>query len=190
VTHLYAWRWAFERGAADNTEFRVRTGAAFSLDIVNHRMSAYPAPQIRSHRTLCYGTVNRDNSVSFQNLQLQIERAHWRGTLAGCNVMVHQHLEPHRRAASAGTLYLRCGHHVNPKRGGQRWRLYEIQQPDISLATKSRHFNFAYYHRSRTHLSLAKDSPVPRPIQLPAMGPVVALPQVGGLHHRYERRAA
>jgi putative transposase len=49
---------------------------------------------------------------------------------------------------------------------------------------------FAYYHRSRTHLSLAKDSPVPRPIQAPEMGPVVALPQVGGLHHRYERRAA
>jgi putative transposase len=49
---------------------------------------------------------------------------------------------------------------------------------------------FAYYHRSRTHLSLAKDSPVPRPIQPPEMGPVVALPQVGGLHHSYERRAA
>jgi len=27
--------------------------------------------------------VNRDNTVSFQNLQLQIERVHWRGTLAG-----------------------------------------------------------------------------------------------------------
>jgi transposase InsO family protein len=49
---------------------------------------------------------------------------------------------------------------------------------------------FAYYHRSRTHLSLGKDSPEPRPIQPLEMGPVVALPQVGGLHHRYERRAA
>jgi len=47
-----------------------------------------------------------------------------------------------------------------------------------------------YYHRSRTHLSLKKDSPVPRPIQPPGVGPVVAVPQVGGLHHRYERRAA
>ena len=47
-----------------------------------------------------------------------------------------------------------------------------------------------YYHRSRTHLSLGKDSPEPRGIQLPEMGSVVALPQVGGLHHRYERRAA
>jgi len=49
---------------------------------------------------------------------------------------------------------------------------------------------FAYYHRSRTHLSLEEDSPEPRPIQPPAMGPVVAVSQVGGLHHRYERRAA
>ncbi len=44
--------------------------------------------------------------------------------------------------------------------------------------------------RSRTHLSLGKDSPEPRSIQPPKMGRVVALPQVGGLHHRYERRAA
>ena len=47
-----------------------------------------------------------------------------------------------------------------------------------------------YYHRSRTHLSLGKDSPEPRSIQPEHMGRVVALPQVGGLHHRYERRAA
>jgi transposase len=37
--------------------------------------------------------VNRDNTVSFQNLALQIERMSWRATLAGCNVMVHQHLD-------------------------------------------------------------------------------------------------
>jgi putative transposase len=49
---------------------------------------------------------------------------------------------------------------------------------------------FDYYHQSRTHLSLRKDSPEPRPVQLPGIGPVVAVPQVGGLHHRYERRAA
>ena len=49
---------------------------------------------------------------------------------------------------------------------------------------------FEYHHRSRTHLSLAKDCPKPRPIQPPSAGTVVAFPQVGGLHHRYERRAA
>ena len=48
---------------------------------------------------------------------------------------------------------------------------------------------FEYYHRSRTHLSLGKDSPEPRPIQPAEMGLVVAVSQLGGLHHRYERRA-
>ena len=47
-----------------------------------------------------------------------------------------------------------------------------------------------YYHRSRTHLSLGKDAPEPRPAQPPETGRVVAVPQVGGLHHRYQRRAA
>ncbi len=47
-----------------------------------------------------------------------------------------------------------------------------------------------YYHRSRTHLGLAKDAPDPRAVQPPKMGEIVELPQVGGLHHRYERRAA
>ena len=38
-------------------------------------------------------SVNRDNTVSFQNLSLQIERVRWRATLAGCQVVVHQHLD-------------------------------------------------------------------------------------------------
>jgi transposase InsO family protein len=49
---------------------------------------------------------------------------------------------------------------------------------------------FEYYHRSRTHLSLGKDSPERRAIQPPEMGSVVSVAQVGGLHHRYERQAA
>jgi putative transposase len=48
----------------------------------------------------------------------------------------------------------------------------------------------AYYHESRTHLSLDKDTPASRSVQPPASGRVIAVPQVGGLHHRYERRAA
>jgi transposase InsO family protein len=48
----------------------------------------------------------------------------------------------------------------------------------------------AYYHESRTHLSLAKDTLEPRPVHPPELGDVVAIPQVGGLHHRYERHAA
>ena len=49
---------------------------------------------------------------------------------------------------------------------------------------------FDYYERSRTHLSLGKDAPISRPIQPQAMGRIVEIPQVGGLHHRYERVAA
>ena len=47
---------------------------------------------------------------------------------------------------------------------------------------------FAYYHRSRTHLALAKDAPEPRPVM--RRGEIVAHPEVGGLHHRYERHVA
>jgi putative transposase len=47
-----------------------------------------------------------------------------------------------------------------------------------------------YYHRSRTHLALVKDTPEPRAVQPPGLGAVVELPEVRGLHHRYERRAA
>ena len=47
-----------------------------------------------------------------------------------------------------------------------------------------------YYHGTRTHLSLEKDTPESRPVQPPEGGSVIAVPKVGGLHHRYERRAA
>jgi putative transposase len=49
---------------------------------------------------------------------------------------------------------------------------------------------FRYYHQSRMHLSLNKECPDPRRIQPPSAGKIVAFPKVGGLHHRYERRAA
>jgi transposase len=48
-------------------------------------------------------TVHRDNTVSFQNLVLQIQRVTWRATLSGCSVTVHQHLD--------GTLSLTHGPH-------------------------------------------------------------------------------
>ena len=46
-----------------------------------------------------------------------------------------------------------------------------------------------YYHSSRTHLSLSKDTPGTRPISQ-EQGNVVPFPKVGGLHHHYERIAA
>ena len=53
-----------------------------------------------------------------------------------------------------------------------------------------RTFVAEYYHPSRTHLSLGKDSPDPRRVEPPSMGDVVEVPLVGGLHHRYTRQAA
>ena len=47
--------------------------------------------------------MNRDNTVNFQNLGLQIEPVRWRASLAGCTVMVDQHLD--------GTLSMTHGPH-------------------------------------------------------------------------------
>ncbi len=49
---------------------------------------------------------------------------------------------------------------------------------------------FEYYHRWRTNLSLEMDSPESRALQPPCLGKVVDVPEVGGLHHHYERLAA
>ena len=44
-----------------------------------------------------------------------------------------------------------------------------------------------YYERSRTHLALQKDAPVSRPVSPSIARRIIAIPQVRGLHHRYER---
>ena len=46
-----------------------------------------------------------------------------------------------------------------------------------------------YYNESRTYLSLERNSPVPREVEPPSKGRVVAIPHLGGLHHRYQRAA-
>ena len=51
------------------------------------------------------------------------------------------------------------------------------------------HGYFRYYHRWRTHLSLNGDAPEGRTVQGLSDGRVMAIPEVGGLHHRYVRRA-
>jgi transposase InsO family protein len=67
---------------------------------------------------------------------------------------------------------------------------------DHIIALDERHLRrilksyFAYYNQARTHLALNKDAPIPRPIASASAGQVVAIPEVGGLHHRYERLAA
>jgi hypothetical protein len=52
------------------------------------------------------------------------------------------------------------------------------------------HAYLAYYHGARTHLSLDKDAPEPRAVERLEQGRIVETPLVGGLHHRYSRRAA
>ena len=47
-----------------------------------------------------------------------------------------------------------------------------------------------YYHLTWTHLSLDKDCSEQRPIQVPKVGKIIAIPQVGGMHYRYQRLAA
>jgi putative transposase len=49
---------------------------------------------------------------------------------------------------------------------------------------------FACYHGARTHLALDKDAPDGRPIEPPGHGTIIPIREVGGLHHRYVRRAA
>jgi len=78
-------------------------------------------------------TVNRDNTVSFQNLALQIERVSWRGTLAGCNVMVHQHLD--------GTISLTHGPHRLGHYNGQGVALTASKNAAPKAVEKTRRGN-------------------------------------------------
>jgi transposase InsO family protein len=48
----------------------------------------------------------------------------------------------------------------------------------------------SYYNESRTHLGIEKDCPEPRAVEAREQGAITALPILGGLHHRYTRRAA
>ena len=48
---------------------------------------------------------------------------------------------------------------------------------------------FAYCHTSRPHLSLDRNAAIEREVEPPSKGQVVAVPQVGGLHHLCTRAA-
>ena len=47
-----------------------------------------------------------------------------------------------------------------------------------------------FYNEDRPHMSLAGDAPAGRDVEQSEIGKVIALPRLGGLHHRYARRAA
>ena len=74
--------------------------------------------------------VNKDNTVSFQNLALQIEPVRWRGTLAGCTVTVHQHLD--------GNLTLTHGPHRLGHYTAQGSSLSPIHDPLAKAVEKTR----------------------------------------------------
>ena len=98
-------------------------------------------------------TVNRDNTVSFQNLALQIDPVRWRGTLAGCNVTVHQHLNgtitlsygPHRLGSytSQGESLVKTS---EPSADVEKTRLGKVKKPtfpprlEIPQTTRDSHF--------------------------------------------------
>src|SRR5271155_3961888 len=84
--------------AAFNVRFRVPATQAGSAFTVCRQRDLAGIFSLQFERT-----VNRDNTVSFQNLSLQIQPVRWRATLAGCTVTLHQHLD--------GTLSLRYGPH-------------------------------------------------------------------------------
>ena len=75
-------------------------------------------------------TVNRDNTVSFQNLSLQIERVRWRASLAGCQAVVHQHLD--------GTLSLTHGPHCLGRFTAQGMALARTEMPARRAVEKTR----------------------------------------------------
>jgi transposase len=84
--------------AAFNVRFRVAATQAGSAFTVCRQRDLAGIFSLQFERT-----VNRDNTVGFQNLSLQIQPVRWRATLEGCTVIVHQHLD--------GTLSLRYGLH-------------------------------------------------------------------------------
>src|SRR5580765_1576469 len=81
-----------------NRRFQVTPADRGSAFVPCRRRDLQPVFSLQFERT-----VNRDNTVSWQNLSLQIEPVKWRGTLAGCTVTAHQHLD--------GTLSLSYGPH-------------------------------------------------------------------------------
>ena len=91
--------------------------------------------------------VNRDNTVSFQHLRLQIEAVRWRASLAGCSVTVHQHLD--------GTFSLTHGPH--------RLGRYSAQGADLA--------------ENKTGARRAVEKPRGGKVQNPTFPPRLEIPQ-------------
>ena len=72
----------------------------------------------------------------------------------------------------------------------------QLTNADHIIVINEAHFRriqrayLVYYHRSRTHMGLDNDCPIPRAVQPPETGQVFATPVLGGLHKEYRRFAA
>jgi transposase len=98
--------------------------------------------------------VNKDNTVSFQNLALQIEPVRWRGTLAGCTVTVHQHLDgnltlthgPHRLGHYTAQGSSLTGSHGPPTQAVEKTRSGKVQKqtfpPRLEIPPSARDSHF------------------------------------------------
>jgi len=115
-----------------NRRFQVRAPQAGSAFVARHSRDLDLIFSLQFERT-----VNRDNTVSFQNLSLQIEAVHWRASLAGCTVTVHQHLDgsislthgPHRlgRYSAQGDVW--AADKKPARRGVEKTRGGKVQKP-------------------------------------------------------------
>ena len=66
-------------------------------------------------------------------------------------------------------------------------RIIVLNEPHLRRVLKE---YLIYYHQHRTHLGLDKDAPATREVECCDRSKIVALPFLGGLHHRYTRLAA
>ena len=112
-------------------------------------------------RDACYGSVFRDRLKKLGVIDHPVQpRAPWQ------NSFVERLIWSMRRE---------CLNHVIP--------VSERQLRGILHAYER------YYNYSRTHIALGNDAPVPRRIHRKYLGKnIISIPEVGGLHHRYERR--
>ncbi len=72
---------------------------------------------------------------------------------------------------------------------GQDWNVIVLGERHLHRMLRD---YIRYYHEDRCHLSLEKDCPMKRPTNRrpDPKAKIIALPRVGGLHHRYEWRSA
>jgi hypothetical protein len=115
-----------ERYVAEfNRRFQVAAGQRGNAFVLCRRRDLNLVFSVQSERA-----VNRDNTVSFQNHSLQLERVGWKATLAGCQVTVHQHLD--------GTLSLTHGPHRLGRFNAQGEALAQAITPAQRAVEKTR----------------------------------------------------